>query len=106
MDPAEDAAGTSSTIAVPSARRAGAPETASASIGASIAAMEDIDAMEVRAAREPLAPRQYLWIIGALAFAAAVLHWLGGVLTPFLIGVILAYLGTPVVNRCSRMGIP
>lgn len=54
----------------------------------------------------PLAPRQYAWIAGALVVTAAALHWLGPVLTPFLIGTILAYLGTPVVNRCARAGIP
>ncbi len=55
---------------------------------------------------EPLAMRQYLWIAGAILVGAAALHWLGRVLTPFLVGVILAYLGTPVVNRCARAGIP
>ncbi|MEP6656974.1 MAG: AI-2E family transporter, partial [Betaproteobacteria bacterium] len=53
-----------------------------------------------------LAPRQYIWIAGALVVSAAALHWLGPALTPFLIGTILAYLGTPVVNRCARAGIP
>lgn len=106
MDPADDAAGTSSTVAVPPTVRASGTSEAGGAVGVSIGAMEDIDALEVHAPPEPLAARQYLWIIGALLFAAAVLHWLGGVLTPFLIGVILAYLGTPVVNRCSRIGIP
>lgn len=107
MDPVDDAAGTSSTVAVPPTVRAAAPSDAGSSgAGVPLGAMDDVDALEVRAAPEPLAARQYLWIIGALLFAAAVLHWLGGVLTPFLIGVILAYLGTPVVNRCSRIGIP
>ncbi|HZQ62913.1 MAG TPA: AI-2E family transporter [Casimicrobiaceae bacterium] len=104
MDPARDVAGSSSTLAVPPASPWGAGDTGS--LGASIGAMEDVDALEVRAAPEPIAPRQYLWIIGALLFVAAVLHWLGGVLTPFLIGIIFAYLGMPVVNRCSRIGIP
>ena len=54
----------------------------------------------------PLAARQYLWIVGAVLVFAAALHWLGPILTPFLVGVILAYLGTPIVNRCSRAGIP
>lgn len=53
-----------------------------------------------------LAPRHYLWIGGAVAVAAAALHWLGAILTPFVVGIILAYLGTPVVNRCARLGIP
>ncbi len=54
----------------------------------------------------PVSPRQYMWVVGAILVAAATLHWLGAVLTPFLIGAILAYLGTPVVNRCTRMGMP
>lgn len=54
----------------------------------------------------PLASRQYLWIAGAVLVLAAALHWLGAVLTPFLVGVILAYLGTPIVNRCVRAGMP
>ncbi len=54
----------------------------------------------------PLAPRQYAWIAGALVVMAAALHWIGPALTPFLIGTILAYLATPVVNGCARAGIP
>jgi predicted PurR-regulated permease PerM len=34
------------------------------------------------------------------------LTWLGPVLTPFLVGAILAYLGTPIVARAERRGIP
>ena len=34
------------------------------------------------------------------------LRWLGSALTPFLIGAILAYLGTPVVNRLQKRGVP
>jgi predicted PurR-regulated permease PerM len=52
-----------------------------------------------------LAPRQYAWVAGAALVVAAALHWLGPVLTPFLIGAILAYLGNPIVNRCHRLGI-
>lgn len=54
----------------------------------------------------PLASWQYLWIAGAVIVFAAALHWLGPILTPFLVGVILAYLGTPIVNRCVRAGMP
>jgi predicted PurR-regulated permease PerM len=58
------------------------------------------------AAARRIAPRQYLWVAGAaLAFAAA-LHWLGPVLTPFVIGAILAYLGNPIVTRCERARMP
>lgn len=53
-----------------------------------------------------ISPRQYLWFAGAVIVVAAALHWLGNVLTPFLFGVILAYLGTPIVNRCVRAGLP
>ena len=53
-----------------------------------------------------LALRQYAWVAGAILVFAAVLHWLGPVLTPFLVGAILAYLGNPIVKRCRRAGIP
>ncbi|HLX30650.1 MAG TPA: AI-2E family transporter [Casimicrobiaceae bacterium] len=56
--------------------------------------------------RHPLAPKQYLWIIGALAVIVLALEFLGPVLTPFLVGAILAYLGTPVVARAERRGMP
>jgi predicted PurR-regulated permease PerM len=52
-----------------------------------------------------LAPRQYAWVIGAVLVFVAMLHWLGPVLTPFLIGAILAYLGNPLVNRLRRARI-
>jgi predicted PurR-regulated permease PerM len=58
------------------------------------------------AAHHPIAPRQYLWLAGAAAVLAAALHWLGPVLTPFLIGAILAYLGNPIAVRCERAGLP
>jgi predicted PurR-regulated permease PerM len=48
----------------------------------------------------------YLWVAGAVLVLAAMLHWLGAALTPFLIGAILAYLGLPIVRRCERMRIP
>jgi len=52
-----------------------------------------------------LARKQYAWVAGAALVLAAVLHWLGPVLTPFLIGAILAYLGHPIVRRCERLGL-
>jgi predicted PurR-regulated permease PerM len=65
------------------------------------------DAVDVPTRRRaPIAPRQYLWVLGAAIVLAAALHWLGPVLTPFLVGAILAYLGNPIVNRCARAGIP
>jgi predicted PurR-regulated permease PerM len=56
--------------------------------------------------RHPLAPKQYLWIVGTLVVVFLALRWLGPVLTPFLVGAILAYLGTPLVARAERRGMP
>jgi len=56
--------------------------------------------------RPPLTWRNYLWLIIAALLVAAGLHWLGPVLTPFLVGAILAYLGTPLVDRAARRGVP
>ena len=53
----------------------------------------------------PIAARQYLWIAGAAIVLVLALHWLGPVLTPFLIGAILAYLGTPMVDTLERRGV-
>ncbi len=55
--------------------------------------------------RAPLAPRHYLWIGGALLVVVVALRWLGPVLTPFLFGAILAYLGTPLVDALARRGV-
>ena len=60
----------------------------------------------VRPRRHPLAPKQYLWIVGACVVIVLALRWLGSVLTPFLIGAILAYLGRPAVNRAEKRGVP
>jgi predicted PurR-regulated permease PerM len=60
----------------------------------------------VRPRRHPLAPKQYLWIVGALVVLFVALTWLGPVLTPFLIGAILAYLGTPAVALSEMRGVP
>ena len=56
--------------------------------------------------RHPLAPKHYLWLVGAALVVFLALRWLGSALTPFLIGAILAYLGTPVVNRLKTRGVP
>jgi len=56
--------------------------------------------------RRPLSARHYLWIVGAALVIIAVLHWLGAVLTPFLVGTILAYLGTPIVDRAKARRVP
>ncbi|HSC23576.1 MAG TPA: AI-2E family transporter [Casimicrobiaceae bacterium] len=58
------------------------------------------------ASRHPLAPKQYVWIVGAIVVLVLALEWLGPVLTPFLVGAILAYLGTPVVARAEKRGLP
>jgi predicted PurR-regulated permease PerM len=53
-----------------------------------------------------LRARHYLWVAGVVLVFAAMVHWAGAALTPFIIGAILAYLGLPIVRRCERMGIP
>ncbi len=52
--------------------------------------------------RRPLSLRSYLWIAGAALVVFFGLRYLGTVLTPFLIGAILAYLGTPLVDWAER----
>jgi predicted PurR-regulated permease PerM len=56
--------------------------------------------------RPPLTWRNYLWLIVGAAILFLGLHWLGPVLTPFLIGAILAYLGSPLVERAAARRIP
>jgi len=56
--------------------------------------------------RHPLRLANYAWIAGAVLLVALALSFLGPVLTPFLIGAILAYLGTPIVDWTERKGIP
>ena len=53
-----------------------------------------------------LGPIQYLWIVGAALILALLLHWLGPILTPFLIGAIIAYLGSPAVAWAERRRVP
>ncbi|MEO6928190.1 MAG: AI-2E family transporter [Casimicrobiaceae bacterium] len=54
----------------------------------------------------PIAWRHYLWIAGAALVVLLALHWLGPVLTPFLVGAIFAYLGLPLVTRLQRRRVP
>jgi len=54
----------------------------------------------------PLRPVHYLWIVGTALAVAGLVHWLGPILTPFLIGAILAYFGNPVVNWTERRRVP
>ncbi len=53
-----------------------------------------------------LRAQQYLWVVGAVLVIAALLHWLGPILTPFLIGGILAYIGSPAVSWMARRRVP
>lgn len=57
-------------------------------------------------ARRPLTLRNYLWLAGAALVVVLALRFLGPVLTPFLIGAILAYLGTPLVTWAAGRGVP
>ncbi len=66
----------------------------------------DSDAAATPAARRPLPLRHYLWGVGAALIVIFALRWLETVLTPFLIGAILAYLGTPLVDAAQRRGVP
>jgi predicted PurR-regulated permease PerM len=86
-----------------------APATPPGPTPASPAAPFVASGAEVIAAREPvrrrLMPRHYLGVaVAAVLFSLAV-YWLGPVLTPFLIGAILAYLGTPLVDASERRGV-
>lgn len=55
--------------------------------------------------RRTLTLRNYLWIAGAAVVVVLGLRYLGPVLTPFLIGAILAYLGKPLVHWAAGRGI-
>ncbi len=54
----------------------------------------------------PLRPIHYLWVAGTALVIVALLRWLGPILTPFLIGAILAYFGSPVVTWAQRRRVP
>ena len=70
-----------------------------------------VDPAAAQAAPAAAAPRRivlpihYLWVIGAAIVAVLALQFLGPVLTPFLIGAIFAYLGTPIVDALERRGV-
>jgi predicted PurR-regulated permease PerM len=53
----------------------------------------------------PVTIPQYLWVVGAALVVILALHFLGQVLTPFLVGAIFAYLGTPLVDAMQRRGV-
>jgi predicted PurR-regulated permease PerM len=46
------------------------------------------------------------WIFASIAIAVALLYLLGGILAPFVIAALLAYLSDPLVNRLTRLKIP
>ena len=48
--------------------------------------------------RQQLTLQHYGWIVGVTVIVALLLHLLGDILTPFLIGAILAYIGNPAVS--------
>ncbi len=73
----------------------------------------DLDSVpeSVPAGAQPRAPAplrlvHYLWIAASALAMAALVRWLGPILTPFLIGAILAYFGSPLVTWAQRHRIP
>ena len=60
----------------------------------------------VVATSKRLRTHHYVWLAVAIVAVAALLHFLGPILTPFLIGAILAYLGNPAVNWLRRHRVP
>lgn len=48
--------------------------------------------------------RRWVWVGGAL-LCAALLYWLHPILSPFLVGILLAYLADPLVDRLERAGL-
>ena len=53
-----------------------------------------------------LRAQHYVWVAAAVVVVAALLHFLGPILTPFLVGAMLAYLGNPAVNWGERHRVP
>jgi predicted PurR-regulated permease PerM len=49
---------------------------------------------------------QYAWVAGVALIVIATLHFLGAIITPFLIGGILAFLGSPAVTWAERHRVP
>lgn len=71
------------------------------SIGVPVAAARPVERHVRR-----LTTRHYVAIVAGVAVFSILLHQLGPVLTPFLVGAILAYLGTPMVDAMERRGLP
>ena len=53
-----------------------------------------------------LAWHHYAWIVALVVIIAALLRFLGPILTPFLIGATLAYFGSPAVSWAQRHHVP
>jgi len=56
--------------------------------------------------RQQLSVQQYVLIIAVVLIFALLVHLLGEILTPFLIGAILAYIGNPAVSWGERHRVP
>jgi predicted PurR-regulated permease PerM len=56
--------------------------------------------------RQRLSVEHYAWIIAVAVILALLLHLLGDILTPFLIGGILAYIGNPAVSWGETHRVP
>jgi predicted PurR-regulated permease PerM len=66
-----------------------------------------VDATLAAAASPPrLSWQHYAWVVAVIVVIAALLTFLGPILTPFLIGAILAYFGSPAVNWAQRRRVP
>ncbi|PSS49449.1 AI-2E family transporter [Pseudomonas sp. BBP2017] len=48
--------------------------------------------------------RRWVWL-GVTLLCAALLYWLQPILSPFLVGILLAYLADPLVDRLERAGL-
>jgi predicted PurR-regulated permease PerM len=64
-----------------------------------------VPAAPAQRGRRQIAARHYAWVAATILVVYFALTELAPVLTPFLVGAILAYLGTPLVNAMERRGI-
>src|SRR5258708_34438036 len=70
---------------------------------------DDVSALPQAPVVAPVRPirlQHYLFVAGTVLAIAALLHWLGPILTPFFIGAILAYLGRPALTWGERRRVP
>jgi predicted PurR-regulated permease PerM len=72
---------------------------------APVASGAEVVPAAVEPLRRRLLTRHYLGAAAAAILFSLFVYWLGPVLTPFLIGAILAYLGTPLVDASERRGL-